>query len=55
MKSLNEKKIAHRDIKPENIVISQGIYKLADFGLCHFYENNPKMNLKGGTQGYCCP
>lgn len=29
---LAENDIAHRDIKPENIFISNGIYKLGDFG-----------------------
>lgn len=26
--------IVHRDLKPENLLLSQGVVKLADFGLC---------------------
>ena len=36
-KVLYEKKILHQDIKPGNILIKNGVYKLADFGLSVFY------------------
>jgi len=32
-KVLYEKFIIHRDIKPENILLHNGIFKIADFGL----------------------
>ena len=30
---LNKHKVMHRDIKPANIIISRGVYKIADYGL----------------------
>lgn len=34
---LYDAKILHQDIKPQNVLIKEGIYKLADFGLSIFY------------------
>lgn len=31
-KYLNENQIIHRDLKPANILISEGVYKISDFG-----------------------
>ena len=33
MKSCVELNLVHRDLKPENILISNGVHKIADFGL----------------------
>lgn len=30
--------VVHRDIKPANILYSQGIYKLADFGMAKYLK-----------------
>ncbi|KAG0419170.1 putative cell division protein kinase [Dictyocoela roeselum] len=35
---IHSKHIIHRDIKPENILVSNGVLKLADFGLCRSIE-----------------
>lgn len=36
-KVLFDKKILHQDIKAGNILVKNGVYKLADFGLSVFY------------------
>jgi serine/threonine protein kinase len=35
---LHSKGITHRDLKPENILMSEGVVKLADFGLGNFFH-----------------
>ncbi|KAG0441816.1 putative cell division protein kinase [Dictyocoela muelleri] len=35
---IHERQIVHRDIKPENILVSNGVLKLADFGLSRSIE-----------------
>lgn len=30
---IHNKKYLHRDIKPDNILIHDGVYKIADFGV----------------------
>jgi serine/threonine protein kinase len=32
-KEIHKMRFLHRDIKPENILINEGIFKIADFGL----------------------
>ncbi|KRX07067.1 Protein kinase-like domain [Pseudocohnilembus persalinus] len=54
---LHEVGIIHRDIKPDNILIHNGIYKIADFGLAKIVEQlqeNMKISTKG-TPLYLAP
>ncbi len=36
---LSKKGVVHRDLKPDNILLHNGIYKLADFGLSEMTNN----------------
>jgi serine/threonine protein kinase len=45
-KVLYDKKILHQDLKPENVLIDNGLYKLADFGLSIFYEGYKYTNKR---------
>jgi eukaryotic-like serine/threonine-protein kinase len=57
----HDKGIIHRDIKPENILIStEGIVKIADFGLSRILGNDSQEGLTGthqvmGTPRYMAP
>ena len=51
---MHSKEIMHRDIKPANIVLSNGVYKLCDFG----WVVNKKGELRStfcGTPLYLSP
>ena len=55
---LHEKKIVHLDIKPENILImSDGTYKIADFGLSKMFNDNGIVFLEEscGSSYYAAP
>jgi serine/threonine protein kinase len=45
MKELVDKSFVHRDLKPENIFISDGKYKVADYGFAQKYKKGEKMNF----------
>lgn len=45
--------IAHRDLKPENVVISNGVYKICDFGWAAICRDRRKTYC--GTFDYTAP
>jgi serine/threonine protein kinase len=49
-------RVLHRDIKPSNILVnSQGILKLADWGLCRRYAESGKFTNRVVTRWYRAP
>lgn len=53
-KVLYDKDILHLDIKPGNVLIHEGRYKLADFGLSSLLNTKESNDFKG-TVKYMCP
>lgn len=56
-KVLYEKALVHRDIKPENILIHNGDFKIADFGLSKLIKDpevSENLSVKG-TPIYMAP
>eukprot|EP00755_Sulcionema_specki_P026788 Sspe_Gene.86478::Locus_57143_Transcript_1_1_Confidence_1.000_Length_2105::g.86478::m.86478/K07359/CAMKK2; calcium/calmodulin-dependent protein kinase kinase 2 len=49
--------IVHRDIKPENILVTRdGVYKIADFGVSHFFDSeNDTIRKTRGTPHFMAP
>uniref|UniRef100_K3WY74 Protein kinase domain-containing protein n=1 Tax=Globisporangium ultimum (strain ATCC 200006 / CBS 805.95 / DAOM BR144) TaxID=431595 RepID=K3WY74_GLOUD len=46
---LHENNICHRDLKPENILVSgDGVFKIADFGVAHLFEEEPAADAAAG-------
>lgn len=56
MEAVN-KILVHRDIKPDNIFLSNGVFKIADFGLAKIaQEKTRSKTFKGwGTEPYIAP
>ena len=54
---IHDRGMLHRDIKPENILIcSDGIYKLADFGIAKILPSRINMDMTyAGSPGYMAP
>ena len=54
--AVHEAGILHEDIKPDNILIHNGIYKIADFGLSSFLEAGKSAGkMRRGTLKYMAP
>ena len=54
---LVREKIIHRDLKPANILISDGVYKIGDFGFAKYVDNFGSQMLKScvGSPIYMAP
>ncbi len=53
---LNKLHIVHRDIKPANILYHKGIFKVADFGLAKYVQDQYQMLMtRVGTPFYMAP
>ena len=38
--ALHQNQIWHRDMKPENVIISDGVFKLCDYGMAKIIEED---------------
>ena len=56
-KELCKNGIIHRDLKPANILLSNGVYKIADFGFARFVDNfnGAMLNSCVGSPLYMAP
>lgn len=56
-KILYQNKIIHRDVKPSNVLVSNGKYKIADFGFARFVNDldEESDNTKLGSPIYTSP
>lgn len=54
-KFIRQFNVVHGDIKPGNILILDGKFKLADFGLSCIAPPNQRLSQIGGSYHYCHP
>jgi serine/threonine protein kinase len=56
MKAINVE-VIHRDLKPDNIFLTDGVYKISDFGISRYVDEITRSNtFKGwGTAAYMAP
>ena len=43
LQHMHKNKVVHRDVKPENILFSNGVIKIADFGLSRTFDKHTKL------------
>ena len=56
LKVIHRAKVFHRDLKPENILLSDGVPKIADFGLSRVIrEDENEVSAEAGTRVYQAP
>jgi formylglycine-generating enzyme required for sulfatase activity len=55
LENLHEKGFVHRDLKPDNILIMNGKYCLADFGISREIKTHSKATGTAGTMEYMPP
>lgn len=56
MNELVKLRIVHRDLKPANILYTKGVFKLADFGLAKYVQNEDQLlKTRVGTPFYMAP
>ena len=49
---MREEDIIHRDFKPDNIFISNGVFKIGDFGISKKCDNYSMAKTLCGTPHY---
>jgi len=56
-RGLRELKVVHRDLKPKNILMSKGVWKIADFGFAKKVDTTKSLSLSTvvGTPLYAAP
>lgn len=49
--------LVHRDLKPRNVLLHEGTWKIADFGLARFIEESTSLNtvMGGMTRAFAAP
>jgi serine/threonine protein kinase len=55
LESMHKQGIVHRDLKPDNILIKNGFFCLADFGISREIKTNSKATKTAGTYEYMSP
>jgi serine/threonine protein kinase len=55
LESMHEKGIVHRDLKPDNVLLKNGFFCLADFGISREIKTHSKATQTAGTYQYMSP